>query len=61
MNTDVETRGAALVAPEACPMCASHDVRALEHAWFAIELDRADDLREFAVTFACRDCGWQWD
>jgi hypothetical protein len=59
----MKTRDAAAdltVAPEACPVCASADVRAIELAWFAIDLDRADELREADVEFSCRDCGSRW-
>jgi hypothetical protein len=58
---DAQTRSSALVAPEACPVCASVDVRAVDDAWFVIDLDRAEQLREPAVVFACRECGWRWD
>ncbi|QAY60897.1 hypothetical protein ET475_13470 [Microbacterium protaetiae] len=52
---------AALATPETCPLCTSVDVRVVDDAWFVIELDRADDLREPAVAFSCRECGWHWD
>lgn len=45
---------------DTCPVCASAHVRASEPLWFAIELDRADDLREPAVEFRCNDCGSDW-
>ncbi|MRH28695.1 hypothetical protein GH740_05125 [Microbacterium sp. SYP-A9085] len=57
------TRDAAaekIAAPETCPVCASADVRAIELAWFAIELERAAEVREADVEFACRDCGSRW-
>lgn len=61
MKTDAENRSITLAAPEACPVCAALDVRVIEDAWFAIELDRADQLRQAVVTFTCRECGWHWD
>jgi len=47
---------------EACPVCASLDVRALEPGWFAVELDRRAALQddEVAVEFSCRECGASW-
>lgn len=51
---------------ELCPACTSEDVRAVEQDWFRLELDRraelvgTEDDDEIVVTFACRDCGWQW-
>ena len=59
MNTR-DAAADAIVAPEACPVCASEHVQAIELAWFAIELDRADELRDAEVEFSCRDCGSRW-
>jgi len=60
MKTQTQN-SAALLAPETCPVCASVDVRVRDDAWFAIELDRADDLRQPVIAFTCRECGWHWD
>jgi hypothetical protein len=52
----------AAVAVEACPVCASLRVETVEPDWFAVELERADELRahEFEVEFACRECRTHW-
>jgi hypothetical protein len=49
-----------LAAPERCPVCASSEVGAIELGWFAIELDRRDELADPDVEFVCRDCGSHW-
>ncbi|MEZ3159621.1 hypothetical protein AB1K54_03645 [Microbacterium sp. BWT-B31] len=51
------------VSAEACPECASLDVRAIEHGWFVLDLEREDELRESgpAVEFACRECAARWN
>ncbi|WP_243073561.1 hypothetical protein [Microbacterium sp. SS28] len=59
----VRTWESGIVAVETCPVCASLQVRTVEPDWFVLELERADELRraeEFAVEFACRECGSVW-
>lgn len=61
----VETREdgtAEAVAVESCPVCASLQVRVREPDWFAVKLERRDELRrhEFEVEFACRECSAVW-
>ena len=55
---------AATVTAETCPVCRSLRVHALEPDWFAIEIDRRDELRgaeaPLQVEFACTDCGTRW-
>lgn len=48
---------------DVCPICASARVLARETRWFALDLDRGDELRagEHDVEFRCRDCGSDWD
>ncbi len=58
-STHVTTSRTVLVAPEVCPVCGSGEVRVIDADWFAIELERSDQLRE--VTFACHECGCRWD
>lgn len=60
MHTDLALRET-LTAPEACPVCGAFDVRVADETWFAIALDRADEVREPTVSFACRECGSRWD
>jgi hypothetical protein len=53
------------VAVETCPVCASLQVRTVEPDWFAVELERSDELRAaavaFEVEFRCQDCGSHWN
>ncbi len=49
------------VSIEVCPVCSGVDVAAAEPAWFALDLDRAAELRdEVEVEFRCRECGSTW-
>jgi hypothetical protein len=54
----------AVLAIDVCPVCTSSDLRVAEPEWFAVELDRGDELRRLdadaAPEFACRDCGEIW-
>ncbi|TDN92385.1 hypothetical protein [Microbacterium sp. BK668] len=60
----VRTWDDGVVAVEVCPVCSSLQVRVVEPEWFALELERAAELRSgesvFVVEFSCRDCGSRW-
>jgi hypothetical protein len=56
-----EEAAVTVVTAESCPQCGSLDVRAVESAWFAVELAREDELRDLdRFEFVCRECATTW-
>lgn len=67
MDAQVSARAVATIV-EQCPECSSPDVQVVELGWFAVQLDRRDELADApaaaeddgVVEFSCRDCAAHW-